>query len=351
MSQPEVVAAQFLESSAPSLAGYAASLLLERHPGVIERSTPDALGDWRASLTQRILELSAALDVEEPRLFASRVRWAGRALQAREMAEGDLRSGLVCLRDVLGEELPEGAAIAAGGYLEQALLELDQPLPAGADGLDSDSPNDRLALRYLRWVLEGESRRAVGLIQGFAGAGLDLRTIYLEVLVPAQIEVGEMWHRGELCVAEEHFVTATTERAMAVLSHSAERRPDNGRTVIAAAVAGNGHGLPVRVLADFFEMDGWRAVCLVPGLPPADLAAAVRYFGADLVAISASRTTELKAVRRSVEAVRQAAGREAAILAGGGAFADIPELAFRLGADGHAPTAREAVSLGARLVG
>lgn len=340
-----------MESSASAYAAYAAGLLLERHPEVAERFAPSAMRDWKASLTQRILELSAALVAEEPRLFVSRIRWAEEAFRAREIATGDLRSSLVCLRQVLSEELPDAARRDAAEYVDQALHALAEPPPAEASGLDPEDPNGRLALRYLQEVLEGDAGRAVDLVTAAVDEGLDPREAYLEVLLPAQREVGGMWHLGELGVAEEHFVTATTERAISLLAQRADRQPSTGKTVVAAAVAGNSHGLPVRVLADFFEIAGWRAVCLGADVPPADLAAAAQTFDADLVVISVALATQLETVRQSVDALRRLEDREVKILVGGGAFAETPELWRRLGADGHAVAADEAVALGARLVG
>ena len=351
MSQPRLFAAQLLEASAPAYAACAASLLLERHPEVGERFAPHAMRDWKATLEQRVLELSAALGVEEPRLFALRVRWAEKAFRVRELSTEDFRSSLVCLREVLSEEMPEAAGTEAGNWVDQALQGLAEPTPPAERALDPEDPNGRLALRYLKEVLEGDARRAVELVAAAVDDGLDPRTAYLEVLVPAQREIGEMWHLGELTVGEEHFVTSTTERAMSMLVRRADRLPANGKTIIAAAVAGNAHGLATRVVADFFEMAGWRAVCLGADVPAAELAAAARAFDADLAVLSAAHATQLRTVRQSIEVVRGLQDREIKVLVGGVAFDDVLELWKRLGADGYARPADEAVALGASLVG
>ena len=351
MSPPSLFAAELLESSASAYAGCAASLFLERHPEAGERFAPCAMRDWKACLCQRIHELAAALEAAEPALFVSRVRWAGRAFRAREMATDDLRSSLVCLREVLDDELPEAARSETGGYIGQALRALAELPASEAGGLDPQHPNGRLALRYLELALEGDAWGAVDLVVAAVDGGLDPREAYLEVLLGAQREVGGMWHLGELSVAEEHSVTATTERALSILARRLDRRPPNGKTVVAAAVAGNNHGLGVRVVADFFEMAGWRSICLGADVPPSDLAAAARHFDADLAVVSAALTTQLKAVRQSVEALRRVEDREVKILVGGIAFDEAPELWRRLGADGHAGAADEAVAVGARLVG
>lgn len=349
MSSPTSFAAEILEASASAYAGLAASLLVERRPEVLERYAPTPLRLWKSHLRQRILELSAALGAEEPRLFVSRVRWAAKAFRAREMDERDLRSGLACLREVLTEELPEPARDATAGYLDTALESFDES-PVEDVGLRTSIPLERRALRYLEAALKGDGRRAVDLVAGAVDDGLAVAEAY-EVLLAAQREAGRMWHLGELEVVEEHVVTATTERAMSVLAQRAAREAANGKAVIAGAVADNSHGLAVRMLADFFEIAGWRSICLGADVPASDLATAVVYFDADLLALSAALPTQLKALRQAIETVRALPDRDVKIMVGGLALAEAPELWRRLGADGSAPTADSAVALGLRLVG
>lgn len=349
MSQANKFAAQILEASAAAYAGYAASLLLERHPDLEKRYAPAAMSDWKAHLTQRVLELAAALGAEEPQIFASRVVWAGKSFRARDLDDEDLHQGLLCLREVLGEELPGMARDTVSGYLETALNYLQKPLASHRIGLDPSEPSARLALQYLQAVLDGHPHRAIDLVVEAVDEGLSTRDAYIGVLIPALQEVGNMWHIGELNIAEEHFVTATTERAMSILAHRAKRAEPIGKTMIAAAVAGNTHGLGARILADFFELAGWNAICLSADVPATDIANSVVYFNADLVVLSAALSTQLKAVNQTMTTLRSIKDREIKVLVGGSAFDDAPDLWQRIGADGYAPRADKAVGIAAEF--
>ena len=60
-----------------------------------------------------------------------------------------------------------------------------------------------------------------------------------------------------LSVAQEHYCTAATQLVMSQLYpriFSTERR---GRTLVAARVADDLHEIGLRMVADFFEMEGW----------------------------------------------------------------------------------------------
>ncbi|HUG98591.1 MAG TPA: cobalamin-dependent protein [Gammaproteobacteria bacterium] len=349
MTSSDAFAAELLEASATGYAALATERLLAANPDIARRFSPDAPGAWRAALGQRIVELATALRLGEPKLFAARVTWARRAFEAREVPDEDLRASLLALGTVLAEELPEATRTAPAALLNEALAEFDRPVAAGDSFIDPQTKAGRIALAYIAAVLEGDSRKAAELVLARVASGLDTEAAYLDVLVPAQREVGRLWHAGELGVIEEHIVTNTTERLMALLAHDAERAPANGRTVVCAAVTGNVHDIAVRVLADFFEIAGWRAVHLGGNVPTAELGAALQYFDGELLVLSAALSVQLPKVAEAIAAVRRIEDRRVRVMVGGLAFSDAPEIWRRLGADGYAADARAAVKLAAEL--
>jgi methanogenic corrinoid protein MtbC1 len=201
---------------------------------------------------------------------------------------------------------------------------------------------------YLAAILEGDRRRAASIIidaaQGKGGApAMPVRDLYLEVLLPAQVELGRMWHLNEATVAEEHFATATTVMVISQLFPMLPFAPRNGLVAVAASVEGNAHDVGIRVLADLLESEGWRVVYLGASVPGDDLAQAVDMFGADLLALSAGLGCQLPTLAGTVERVRSASvrGRSVKILVGGGGFAGTPEAEIAplwrsFGADGYA---------------
>ena len=350
MSEPNSFAAELLEVSAAGYAALAAERLVTTHPELAARFSTDATGAWRGVFAQRIVELATALRLSEPDLFVARVNWARRAFTARDVPEADLRASLDVLAEVLARELPDEARPAAAGMLALAIAEFDHPAEHHGTCVDPGTETGRLALEYLSTVLEGDSRRATERLLEAADGGLGVERIYLEVLVPAQQEIGRLWHAGELGIVEEHVVTHTTERLLALLAHRATRAPANGRTVLCAAVAGNTHDIAVRVLADFFDIAGWRSIHLGGNLPATELATAVQYFDGELVVLSAALSVQLPRVAEAIAAVRRLEGREVRVMVGGLAFADAPDVWRKLGADGYAPDARSAVELGTGLL-
>ena len=349
MNPSTVFAAQLLETGASGYAGVAAGALLEKHPALEERFAPSAFRDWKDHLHQRILDLSAALEAAEPGLFASRVRWERVAFRSRDLDDADLHRGLTCLREVLDEELPEMAKETVDSYVTPVLEGWSDTLP-DEPTLDPKNPVERLALTYLEAALRGDGVEAVDLVVQEMENGMDYQQAY-EALMTAQRESGRLWHLGELKIAEEHLITTTTERATSVLAQRVQREPSNGKTVIVAAVAGNRHSLPVRVVADFFSIAGWRSICLGADLPPSELAAAAEYFEADAMALSVAMSTQIKHARATILETRKSCEKEIRIVVGGSIFDEAGDLWQRIGADGYIRYVHEAPQIALDLIG
>ena len=115
---------------------------------------------------------------------------------------------------------------------------------------------------------------------------------------------------------------------------------------------GNQHDLGIQVVADLFEMDGWRVIQLGSNVPADDLAQAVEFYDADLVALSVSLVTQLPALEETIAVVRKnQRGAAVKILVGGCGVMGAAELAKSKGADDYATNALEAVARGNALVG
>ncbi len=347
MAEAQRFAAELLERSAVAYATEAAMLMSA--PAAPAQGAVDPA--WKRHLVQRVLELSAAVANAQPALFVARVRWSRKAFRARGQDEVRLIASLQALAQVLQRQLPPAAGAIALDTLSQGMDALSVPWrDEAADGLDPARATDRLALTYLNLVLEGNVTAAIASLVE-ASASLSLEALYLQVLMPAQREIGTLWQLGDLSVPEEHLVTTTTQRAMAILSHTAPRAAANGRTVVVAAVAGNAHDLSLRAAADLFECAGWRALLLGADVPSEELPTALSFFEADLLVLAAMLSTQLQVLQTTVALVRAHCERDVRILVGGTAFDDAPEIWRQLGADAYARTLGEATVKAESLLG
>lgn len=342
--------AEFLRSESRSLAAEAARRLIEARPDIAARYSPLPGMKWREHFEGRIEDLAAAVAAGTPEILGAQVAWAKVTFSCRGAPAEDLAASLEVLGEVVPARLPPEDRELARSYLREAMVRLAAPSPTPPTFLSDELPHGDLAARYLLAVLQGERTHACDLLRSAVHAGVPLREIYDGVLCPVLREVGRMWHLGEITVAEEHLASTTTLMAMSRLAEHLPRKEPNGRTLLAACVQGNAHEIGLRMIADHFEVEGWRSVYLGANVPADDLVLAVQDFAPDLIALSAMICTQVQPLADTIDAIR-AMPSTTPIVVGGGAFTNCPSLWRNLGADAYAATPADALTVANRLVG
>ena len=171
-----------------------------------------------------------------------------------------------------------------------------------------------------------------------ADSGVPVSLLYLDVIHPAMVEIGDLWERSLLSVAQEQLATQITQLAMIELAARFDVHPAPGerRLAVVGSSPGEQHAIGVRMVADFLESQGWST--LLPGAhADADeivsLAAERR---PDMVAISTSLSGNLLAVGRICAKLRHLPDRPL-IVVGGRAYDGDAARARAVGADEFAP--------------
>jgi methanogenic corrinoid protein MtbC1 len=342
------VTAELLEASADGYAS-AAYAILEDSSKEPDSGSPRHRELWRTHFRQRLLELAAAVRLGEPQLFVDRACWLGRAYEARGLQPDELHNALTCLREALARNLPESLTQAAIEPIERALSALLADNPGPATALDPMTPAGRLGLEYIATCLEGRPDDAIRLVMDAVGERFGPADIYLKLLVPIQREIGLLWHAGEAGIAEERLVTETTRQLMTLLANRFAPPNGDGHLMLAAAVTGNAHDLGLRMVTDMFKLAGWRCLFLGANVPPEEIAQAAVAHHVDLVVLSATLTTQLKALSNTIAALHQIKCR-APVLIGGLALAGADEAWRQLGADGYASSIDMAVAEADKLL-
>jgi methanogenic corrinoid protein MtbC1 len=317
---------------------------LERRYGAAGRAK--CLQDANYHLSYLAESLGSAL----PALFADYIAWAKVMLEARGVTANDLARNLDVLREVVRERLPGAEGELAARYVEEGLARLPQVSSDIPAFVSDGEPHAALAREYIEALLAGHRQEASRLVLEAVDNGVSVRDVYLHVFQRSQREVGRLWQLNLLSVAQEHYCTAATQLIMSQLYpriFSAER---NGRTLVATCVAGDLHEIGLRMVADFFEMEGWDTFYVGADAPTASVVQMVVERGADVLAVSATITSHVRALRELVAAVRaNERARGVKVLAGGYPFNVAPELWREVGADASARDAAGAVEAAARL--
>ena len=205
--------------------------------------------------------------------------------------------------------------------------------------------------QYGQAQVAGELSLARAVIETALSRGVERTDVYLDVLVPAQTRLGELWQEGMINVAQEHLATSITIDVMDSLRQGMKPRAGLGMRAVVTPVEGDPHWIGARVIADFLAMDGWEVDFLWTGTPAKDLAEYVRQRNVDLVALSVTQTEFLPNARAAAAAIRERNGPAAKILLGGRALDGTDKDVRSLGADAVAGNALQALTEARRLVG
>lgn len=350
MNQEAVQISRSIEAVSKALAQWTAERHAATDPNLPERYGPSWRSDWVANVEARLAYLAQAIAVRCPEVFAMSVLWNREAIAAREGRVDDLHASLRHLRAVIVDESPPAVAHAATECVDGAMAALGRP-----QGHDPDdgivSPRRDVVLRYLEFLLSWKRAEAMELVLSLMRSGTSLADVYLQVLQPAQAELGRMWHRHEISIADEHYATAIAQEIMSRLREHATPARRRDLRIVAAAVGGDFHEIGIRMVADCFELGGWDVSYLGANLPTTEAVREVRDRKAHVLAISASTFLHLRDAGGLIDAVRAEANcAHVKIIVGGPPFNLIPNLWQYLGADGHGKTAPDAVELANRLI-
>jgi methanogenic corrinoid protein MtbC1 len=265
----------------------------------------------------------------------------------------ELARNLEIVRTVLKQQLSSHTDVELiEDYIEHGLQQLPL-LPAELSPfIQHAHPHAELAQQYLEYLLRGERHLASRLIlDAVEKQGINIREIYLDVFQYTQYEIGRLWQMNKISVAQEHYCTAATQLIMSQLYihiFSTERRD---KTMVATCVGGDLHELGVRMVADFFEMEGWDTYYLGANTPTSSILRELRERGADLLAISVTMTFHVRAAEALITAVRNDEQcRHVKIMVGGHPFNLEPTLWQEIGADGYSRDAQEAITVSNTLI-
>jgi len=206
-------------------------------------------------------------------------------------------------------------------------------------------------IEYIEALKAGSASAASEAIDRALANGASPSKIYLKVLMPAQVAIGELWHSGKGTISEEHLATQITLSEMTRLRHVMQPKSSLGLRAVIATIDGDPHFLGGRVVADFLFMDGWEVDFLGTNTPSDDLVKFVRSRGADLVGLSITLENSLAELGKAVRDLK-ALEKSPKIMIGGPAVQRASESILKqLAPDAIAHDAKQAVEEARKICG
>ncbi len=208
----------------------------------------------------------------------------------------------------------------------------------------------KLRSAYAAAVLDGSADEAHRVLDQGLASGVIPSKLYLDVLMPVQIEIGARWHRGEVSIPQEHIATQITLRQMTRLKGLLKTRLKLGLKAVVSSVEGDQHFIGAQAVADFLAVDGWEVDFLGADVPTDHLVPFSKARGAHLVCVSCSLTGLVPVAAKLVEELRKL-NPSPKVIVGGAAFIFNPETLEQVKADAFAPDPQHAVTLARQVCG
>jgi methanogenic corrinoid protein MtbC1 len=197
--------------------------------------------------------------------------------------------------------------------------------------------DEDLARLMFATLLAGYVESAAETLVGLRRRGHSVARIADAVLCPALRRVGDLWHAGELSVAEEHLATRTALNALQTLRNAMSLNVGD-HAAICCAVEDDFHELPVNLASLTLEGLGWGVVNLGTSTPFYALTEAVERFAPRLICVASTVFNHPDRAAREYGEFTKAAGRVGASVVLGGAGFGAGGGRQRFPADLHAAT-------------
>lgn len=201
-------------------------------------------------------------------------------------------------------------------------------------------------------VIDGEEDDAVAAAEAALAAGIDPLELISAALSPAMARVGEYFAAETYGLPEVVCAAGAMQQALAVLEPEIRARnvdiPSIG-TVVIGTVQGDIHDIGKHIVATMLGVSGFKVHDLGKDVPIDAFVRAAGEQRADVVGCSAMMTTTMLGQQALVEALQAAGLRQGVKVIVGGSTTS-QSWADRVGADGWAENANDAVVLAKELV-
>ncbi len=333
------------------LARRAAELQLRKNPDLEERYGNKGRQKCIDDAINHLNYLVEAIRVGNINLFTNYLKWADIMLHERGIPANDLITNIKMLQEAAQENLPSEISSVTERYINSGIETLKSNERTTESFILSDNPLQKEAEQYLSNLLKGQRDKAAAIIDKLIENQISVADIYEYIFQVTLQEVGRLWQTNRISVAHEHYCTAATQLIMSRLYPHIFSTEKKGVHLVACSVGGELHEMGIRMVSDFFEMDGWHTYYLGANMPDDDIIQALFENNADLIAISVTLSMHVGRAEELIQKIRAKEElKKVKIMVGGYPFSIEPDLWQTIGADATAKSAKEAVAIANNMV-
>ena len=340
----------FVEKS-DELANRITSLHFEHNPGLINQYGEEGRNRCYEDAVFHLQFLAEALTMNLPDMYANYILWAATMLKSRNIPETDLHDNLNFVQKAIFEIMDSQFSAVSKEYIFAANEKLNEKAEEILSFITDDNPLKNEVNSYLEFLLLGKRQEAALLISELVQNGTSIKDVYQFIFQVSQYEVGRLWQCNKITVAHEHYCTAATQQIMSGLYQHIFSTKRKGKTLVACSISGEMHELGIRMVTDYFEMDGWDTYYLGSNLPDTHLQKYLKEYKADVLALSVTLPLHVSKAATLIKKIHDDKDfANLKIMVGGYPFLTNPNLWQKVAADAFAENADQAIQTANNLV-
>jgi len=199
-------------------------------------------------------------------------------------------------------------------------------------------------------VVDGKHAEIETMVQEAIDDKTDLDILINEALIGAMDIVGKRFAASEIFVPEMMASAATMKKGLALIKPLLTGKgPQSKGVILIGTVKGDIHDIGKNLVTMMLEGAGFSVLDLGVDLGVEKLISKVQKLKPDILALSALLTTAMPEMEKVIRALRDRGLRDSVKVMVGGAPVD-SEFADKIGADGYAKDAGEAVQLAKKFL-
>lgn len=164
---------------------------------------------------------------------------------------------------------------------------------------------EELFQEYQIKLLGGDRSGCTNIVKQLIENGIQMKELYIQLFQRSLYNVGVLWESNKVSVALEHLCTSITESLINLAYPYLFAAEHSGKKAIIICTPGEYHQVGARMVADYFELNGWDGYFLGTNTPDGELFKFIEARHPDVLAISMSVFFNLFALHQLIKNIRK----------------------------------------------
>ncbi len=152
-----------------------------------------------------------------------------------------------------------------------------------------------------------------------------------DLVVPLVYKIGDLWHDGEIRVANEHLASAVIRSFLSSLIEQ-HNPAENAPIILSATPRGQDHELGAMIVGVIAAPLGWKVIYLGPNLPVEEISAVAHSLEAKVVALSIVYPGDDQLLKKDLQKLRRILSDSTSVMIGGRAASGYLDIIDEIGA-------------------